>query len=361
MKKNLKKMNASALLACVALLVLLPCAVLFLVPASSAKVVDFFQPLTEVEDPYTDFCLTRYGLGAALSTLAGLLMMLCCPSSLTVRQRVLTGLTGGVGALLGARLLYVATRFSYIMTDLGGGNFLWQFWQGGYTLYGGLLGGMAAIALYAHFSHQKVLSLLDAATPGALLALCGLRLSEAFSGQGTSKLMEDIGLFFLPFQQMGEYDDAVLCVWAYEALMALIALITVLVMNRRAQPQGRVLETGLILVSIAQVLLDSWRADELIRFGFVRLNMLMAAAVLAVILVTRLIRILRSGGSRGRCIARGAVFLLGAGVCIAIEFALDKSPIDNGLLYLVMIAALVLMLCAMLFGDGRQSAVQERN
>lgn len=360
MKKSLKKMNASSLLACVALLVLLPCAVLFLVPASSAKVVDFFQPLTEVEDPYTDFCLTRYGLGAALSTLAGLLMMLCCPSPLTVHERVLTGLTGSVGALLGARLLYVATRFSYIMADLSGSAFLWQFWQGGYTLYGGLLGGMAAIALYAHFSHQKVLSLLDAATPGALLALCGLRLSEAFTGQGTSKLMEDIGLFFLPFQQIGEY-DVVLRVWAYEALIALVALITVLVMNRRAQPQGRVLETGLILVSIAQILLDSWRADELIRFGFVRLNMLMAAAVLAVILTTRLVRILRSGSSRGRCIARGAVFLLGAGVCIAIEFALDKSPIDNGLLYLVMIAALVLMLCAMLLGDGRQSAVQERN
>ncbi len=70
------------------------------------------------------------------------------------------------------------------MVDLGGSTFFWQFWQGGYTLYGGILGGMGAIALYAKLTKQKALPLLDAVTPGALLALCGLRLAEGFTGAG---------------------------------------------------------------------------------------------------------------------------------------------------------------------------------
>ena len=51
--------------------------------------------------------------------------------------------------------------------------------------------------------------------------------------------------------------------------------------EKRVQIAGRTLETGLTIISVMQVLLDSWRADELIRFGFVRLNMLMAALTLA--------------------------------------------------------------------------------
>ena len=128
-------------------------------------------------------------------------------------------------------------RYSYIMVDLGGSSFFWQFWQGGYTLYGGILGGMGAIALYAKLTKQKALPLLDAVTPGALLALCGLRLAEGFTGQGFSKQMDDICWYFLPFQN----EDGQMLVWAYEAIVAAVALVIVLVQGRRQKksPGGR--------------------------------------------------------------------------------------------------------------------------
>ena len=109
------------------------------------------------------------------------------------------------------------------------------------------------------------------------LALCGLRLAEGFTGQGFSKQMDDICWYFLPFQN----EDGQMLVWAYEAIVAAVALVIVLVQGRRQKIAGRTLETGLTIISVMQVLLDSWRADELIRFGFVRLNMLMAALTLA--------------------------------------------------------------------------------
>ena len=52
--------------------------------------------------------------------------------------------------------------------------------------------------------------------------------------------------------------------------------------------------------------------------------------------------------------------LAGAGVCIAVEFALDKSAINNGILYGVMMLALVPMFIAVLLDDGRIQTAEER-
>lgn len=72
-------------------------------------------------------------------------------------------------------------------------------------------------------------------TPGALLALCGLRLAEGFTGQGFSKQMDDICWYFLPFQN----EDGQMLVWAYEAIVAAVALVIVLVQGRRQKIAGR--------------------------------------------------------------------------------------------------------------------------
>ena len=265
----MKKQNAA--IWCALLLIALPIAVLLLVPSPSARIVDVVQPLMESEEiDYWNpdiFFLTKYGLTAAISVLCGLVLtLLCSRKRLPLDTRAAICTVGGFGALVGARVLYMLARYSYIMVDLGGSSFFWQFWQGGYTLYGGILGGMGAIALYAKLTKQKALPLLDAVTPGALLALCGLRLAEGFTGQGFSKQMDDICWYFLPFQN----EDGQMLVWAYEAIVAAVALVIVLVQGRRQKIAGRTLETGLTIISVMQVLLDSWRADELIRFGFVR-------------------------------------------------------------------------------------------
>ena len=188
------------------------------------------------------------------------------------------------------------------------------------------------------------------------LALCGLRLAEGFTGQGFSKQMDDICWYFLPFQN----EDGQMLVWAYEAIVAAVALVIVLVQGRGQKIAGRTLETGLTIISVMQVLLDSWRADELIRFGFVRLNMLMAALTLAVLLASRLTRCIRRDGLKRISIARIVMLLAGAGVCIAVEFALDKSAINNGILYGVMMLALVPMFIAVLLDDGRIQTAEER-
>ena len=145
----MKKQNAA--IWCALLLVALPIAVLLLVPSPSARIVDVVQPLMESEEiDYWNpdiFFLTKYGLTAAISVLCGLaLTLLYSRKRLSLDTRAAICTVGGFGALVGARVLYMLARYSYIMVDLGGSTFFWQFWQGGYTLYGGILGGMGPLA-----------------------------------------------------------------------------------------------------------------------------------------------------------------------------------------------------------------------
>ena len=133
----MKKQNAA--IWCALLLIALPIAVLLLVPSPSARIVDVVQPLMESEEiDYWNpdiFFLTKYGLTAAISVLCGLVLtLLCSRKRLSLDTRAAICTVGGFGALVGARVLYMLARYSYIMVDLGGSSFFWQFWQGGRLL-----------------------------------------------------------------------------------------------------------------------------------------------------------------------------------------------------------------------------------
>ncbi len=328
------------------------------VPTSAALVVDEVSLLAEGPG----FAVTPYGL-----TLAGGLL-LCVPLLWFMQRRcgqkwdLLPGLWAGAGALVGARLLYVLTMLGSILVDLGGTAFLVQPWQGGYTMYGAILGGLGALWLYCRVTHRSFAMHADLLMPCAGLMLCVGRVAEVFTLQGMSKvLMEDEALARLPFALYSEYGDVQLRVYLYEALTGWIsAMVAVAVLSRtmrRGTPAwGRAAEVGIALVSLGQILWESWRGDEFIRFGFVRLNMLAAAVVLAGIVALRVRRCLRSGEKDAWSLWRVVLLLATAGVVIAIEFALDKSTIDNSLLYAVMAADLVAMGVAVLRRDGRQKA-----
>ena len=130
--------------------------------------------------------------------------------------------------------------------------------------------------------------------------------------------------------------------FVYEAVAALViaVLCAVLVMRGKA---GKAAIWFLVLLSLSQILLDSWRKDEFLRFGFVRVNQLAAVATLAVILILSVIRKVQQGGWNAWQIARSAAYVVFVGVLIWVEYALDKSAIDNVILYWIMTATLLLM------------------
>ena len=79
--------------------------------------------------------------------------------------------------------------------------------------------------------------------------------------------------------------------------------------------------------------------DSCPRVGFVRVSQVISAVV---ILAVTLIRALRACGRR-QAVVRAVIMLACVGVVGGIEWALDKTPVDNRILYLVMAAACAAM------------------
>ena len=254
------------------------------------------------------------------------------------------GMAAIVGAVIGGRLVYCLTQWEFILVDLGGAAFMAQPWQGGYNMYGALLGGLAGVLIYARATKKPADALLDLAAPGAVLAICAGRLGEAFTSQGLGAYVDSEALQRFPFAVENLWGDWQLPVFVYEAAAALVTMIVCLCLVRGGRrPAGRVAEVFLALISLCQIMLESLRADEFIRFGFVKFNMLAAAVALGAVIGLSVWRQVKRRGWKPWQILRLILFAATILVVILIEFALDKSPIDNRLLYAVMALMLTLM------------------
>ena len=303
------------------------------------------------------FTLTAYGVTVALGALLGSLWALWLGRRQGLARNATLELLLCVlpGALLGARLLYCLAMFETIAIDFGLA-FIPRLWEGGYTLYGGVLGGLGAAWLYARLRRQKLAPLADVLAPGAALFVAVARLAEAFTTQGLGLYLEDTALQRFPFAVQDAYGYWAMPVFLYEAFAALVIAGLCAIVLRNARP-GVPTALFLALLSLTQILLDSWRQDEYIRFGFVHLNQLAAAAVLLALLARSVARHVRLQGWNGWQRARPALFAALLGALVWVEFARDKSSIDNRLLYGVMAVVLVAMGFVVLFhGEPRPVA-----
>ena len=124
-------------------------------------------------------------------------------------------------------------------------------------------------------------------------------------------------------------------------LIAVGLLILLLLLTR-----GRKLRDGyrarmfLILYSSSQIVLEALRRDSFLRWLFVRVSQLNAALVLLGLAVFGLLRWLRRPEkdrmSVKGMIWNGTLFVLMVPAIIALEFAIDKSPVlSEGLAYLL--------------------------
>lgn len=298
------------------------------------------------------FTVTAFSLCVVLGALAAIVLMsLLGRKNPGINSVLSLSVATALGAVLGGRIVYCLTNLSFILVDLGGAEFIPQLWQGGYALYGAVLGGGAGAWLYARTTRQNIARMLDLAAVGGAVVLMAERIGEKFTSQGLGEYIWEDSWCRFPFAVQSVYEDWQIPVFFYEALAALvIAIVLSLMVNRKGE--GRTAETFILLLGVTQIILESLREDEFIRFGFVRFNQLAAALTMAAVLFLRMGRIIKQHGWTPWQIARLVIYLLSIAGVIVIEFALDKSSIDNVLLYFIMAGILVIMGVALL-KDGK--------
>ena len=311
--------------------------------------------------------LTLYPYGLALS--AGTLLALLLGHRAFRRAGIRPGALSCFAllaiplALLGARTAYCLATLDWVMQE--GFSFFLQLTRGGYMLYGAVLGGVVALLLTARITGEDFASMADhLAVPALVLVMVG-RLAEGLVGQGygwcvEDWFMEDSGMslfvledpsFFyrLPFAVPDMYGNYNWAVFIPEALAAgLIALAAGLTRTRR---EGGKALLALLLYAAAQVLGESLRQDAVLRWGFVRINQIICAVIIAGLMIHCMLRAPRPRAGQAAGLSAGVLACMG--VVIAMEFALEKKisaieflPMD--VCYLIMaLACAGMVLCVL--------------
>lgn len=250
-------------------------------------------------------------------------------------------------ALVCARLGYCLAWFSYYFLELGPLSVL-RMWEGGFLLYGAAAGAMGAAALLAKRRGVCAAAVLDDLAAPGMLVVAVSRLAEWFTTEGVGTWVESEWMMRFPFAVLNEYEEWQLCVFLPEAIAAAVILLIVL---RVSRGRGERIMTAVLAYACCQVFFESLRMDGCPKIGFVRISQVTSAVA---ILAVTMIRAVRAGGVR-MAAKRAAVLAVCVGAVGGIEWALDKTPVNNILLYCGMIAACVLLYVNGVRFDGKKA------
>ena len=148
-----------------------------------------------------------------------------------------------------------------------------------YAFGGGVLGFLAALALTATICRKRFSLVADCFTPVGLLGIAGLRMAEALSDFGWGDMVDAAWLQRYPFAIRNMYEEWCAAVFNLEALCALVILLLA-----GTRLQGRRLATGITWWAVTQIFCESLRVESIV-WGFVRVQQLLSAIILLVILL----------------------------------------------------------------------------
>ena len=242
--------------------------------------------------------------------------------------------------LLFARLGYLLVRWRFIIVDYTP-NFWGKLWLGGYSLAGASIGIALACLLFTHISGHTNGDVMDIVMPAALLALAGVRTAEQFTMDGIGIYVETEALWRFPFAVVNTYEEYVMPVFFWEALTALLICAGMLLWMRPAgRKRGDAALIGMLWLGLSQVLWESLRTDDFLRFGFVRINQLWGVLLTSIAFG---IWLKRCHPSRRQVIASMVAYVGYVCILVCVEFGLDKSTVPNTILYGLMVLVLLLV------------------
>ena len=176
-----------------------------------------------------------------------------------------------IGALVGARLLFVVTSWD----QLDGAADIFAWWKGGVVAYGGFLGGFLGSAIFCRIHRVPILAWADCAAPslclGLLITRIGCFLAGCDYGQpwngpwavrfpaGSIAFQEQTLQGLLP---AGATESlAVHPTQLYESLAGLVLLVLVMAVRRRRKASGEAVMAFFLGYAVLRYGIEIVRAD----------------------------------------------------------------------------------------------------
>ena len=173
-----------------------------------------------------------------------------------------------VGGLIGARLFHVIDHWpdEYAANPLRA----LYVWEGGLAIWGGVIGGLAALALFAWRRALPLTVLLDTAVPGLVLGQAIGRIACVITGDAVGK--PTAGPFGLAYSNSGAMVPQLGVYYAptpiYEIIMNLTIFAVVWRLRKRSLPDGALFLVYLVLYSIGRFVITFWSAYKIVALGF---------------------------------------------------------------------------------------------
>lgn len=172
-----------------------------------------------------------------------------------------------------AHLFYCLMRFEYALYDMDMGYFrgfaFLHFWDGNYMLYGGAFGVILALIITSRLGNMKLLRAMDIVAPWGALMIAFVRLGQGIDGQFYGLEIDEeaySGVFAAMFDDYYEIWHWSLFIPA--AVVALIVFVVLLQNKEKKDGDNILLLAG--SYACAQIILETLRRDEVLRWGFVR-------------------------------------------------------------------------------------------
>ena len=306
--------------------------------------------------------VTPYSLMMGLAFLLALAVTFLT-SRRTLSAERIVALVGfsAIAAVLGGHIVYSLAFFPALEADYGGYSFIIRFHEGGATLFGAVFFVMLVCFLLARHWHLRPAVLMDAAAPGAAIALCVGRAAEYFNGQGLGQAVENAVFQRFPFAVCTYMDEDwsewYLAVFVFEAAAALILFLLLIFLRRRSVRTGFLSGLFLSVFCASQIFLEQLRADDCIRFGFVRLTQICGLVVLVALLWARTVRVVRARGWTWEETVRVIRFLAATFCVVFTEFAFEKPQYYPYLSACIVLLSLSIA-CPELIRAGKQNTVR---
>ncbi len=184
--------------------------------------------------------------------------------------------------IVGARLYYVAFQWEMFARDPLS---ILRVWEGGLAIYGGILGGLLALLVFARCRKLPPLLLADMIVPTLALAQAIGRWGNYFNMEAYGAAITDPRWQFFPAgvlipQGNGEYAWH-MATFFYESMWDLaVFLLLWFVIRRKEYRHGTVLLWYMLLYGTGRFFIEGLRTDSLMT-GSLRVSQLLSAALVA--------------------------------------------------------------------------------
>ena len=300
--------------------------------AELMRMLTGLTPDTKLEPVRTPLTFSRFGMALAVGTVLSLVWLrYACTKQPELRLALMWTIVLVVPiSLIGSRLVYCLVNISFYLSAINAPAAMLKPWEGGLSLAGALAAAALTGLIGAKLGKVPAARVLDAMAYPLLLMAAYVDMAVGYISMGFGPEVSGLGsLLTIDINGAGRLDTTVVVLLVLLALLLAIHLI----LRRRSIPAGHRFALTAFLYGSVMILMESLREDGHMVWGFVHAEMVFD-------LCFALPALLYLAWTRKRVLLSLLLTAVLAGAVVALEFALDRSSIGDGLLYTAYIAVL---------------------